>query len=123
MDVAARAVLRDCYRIIYHDSKSGCQVAQTSLLIFKALNAHAKKQRRHFHLVMESTIPHVKAAMILDRLGDQRTFFLYDHLRLYFLPPQVNVTKHHPLCLGVIPCFRVCLEIEIDLDMVINRYR
>ncbi|OQS07874.1 hypothetical protein THRCLA_20041, partial [Thraustotheca clavata] len=114
--------LRAKYRILYGYSKTGLQVATTSMTMLKALNAHAKALKRQFHVVLESAVPHVKAAMMLDALGDQRTFFMYDQLRIHFLPPHLSLQKYHPLHMGIISCFKAKFRYEM-LDTLYANYR
>ncbi|EQC25848.1 hypothetical protein SDRG_16297 [Saprolegnia diclina VS20] len=114
--------LRARYRILYGYSKTGLQVATTSMAMLKALNQHAKALKRTFHVVLDSAVPHVKAAMMLDALGDQRTFFLYDQLRIYFLPPHLSLPKCHPLHMGIIACFKAKFRYEM-LDTLYTNYR
>ncbi|OQR94726.1 hypothetical protein ACHHYP_00957 [Achlya hypogyna] len=114
--------LRARYRILYGYSKTGLQVATTSMAMLKALNTHAKSRKRTFHVVLESAVPHVKAAMMLDALGDQRTFFLYDALRIYFLPPHLSLARCHPLHMGIIACFKAKFRYEM-LDTLYTNYR
>ncbi|KAF0726307.1 hypothetical protein LEN26_011139 [Aphanomyces euteiches] len=114
--------LREKYRIMYDVSKTGWQVAHTCMHVLKQLNALAKSRKRHFHVILDSAVPHVKAAMMLDSLGDQRTFFLYESLRILFLPPNFNLAKCHPLHLGLITTFKARFRYE-ELDALFSRCR
>ncbi|KAF0712859.1 Aste57867_4626 [Aphanomyces stellatus] len=114
--------LREKFRIMYDVSKTGWQVAHTSMHVLKQLNQMAKTRKRHFHVILDSAVPHVKAAMMLDSLGDQRTFFLYESLRILFLPPNFNLSKCHPLHLGLISTFKARFRYE-ELDALFSRCR
>ncbi|KAF1794790.1 hypothetical protein GQ600_17493 [Phytophthora cactorum] len=65
---------KETYNIQYGYSKTGWQVAQTTVSMLKSLNVLAKERKRTFRVILDSAVPHVKAAMILDSQGDQRTF-------------------------------------------------
>ncbi|CEG49516.1 tigger transposable element-derived protein 4-like [Plasmopara halstedii] len=110
------------YSIQYGYSKSGWQVAQTTVSMLKSLNALARARKRTFRVVLDSAVPHVKAAMILDSQGDQRTFFVYDHLQIYFLPPNFKTLRFHPCHLGVIQAFKTIFRCEM-VETLFNNYR
>lgn len=110
------------YNIQYGHSKTGLQVAHTMVTMFKSLNALAKARKRTFRVVLDSAVPHVKAAMILDSQGDQRTFFLYDHLQIYFLPPNFKPPRFHPCHLGVIQAFKARFRYEM-IETLFANYR
>jgi hypothetical protein len=110
------------YRIHYGHSKTGWQVAHTMVTMLKALNALAKKRKRTFRVILDSAVPHVKAAMLLDSQGDQRTFFVFDHLQLYFLPPNFKPPRFHPLHLGIVQAFKARFRYEL-LETLFTNYR
>ena len=110
------------YNIHYGYSKTGWQVASTTVHMLKALNALAKARKRTFRVVLDSAVPHVKAAMILDSQGDQRTFFVFDQLQLYFVPPNLKPPRHHVCHLGVIQAFKARFRYEM-LDTLFANYR
>ncbi|CAI5725372.1 hypothetical protein KXD40_002148 [Peronospora effusa] len=110
------------YNIQYGCSKTGWQVAQTTVSMLKSLNALARGRKRTFRVVLDSAVPHVKAAMILDSQGDQRTFFVYDHLQIYFLPPNFKVLRFHPCHLGIIQAFKARFRSEM-LETLFSNYR
>lgn len=110
------------YNIQYGHSKTGLQVAHTMVTMFKSLNALAKSRKRTFRVVLDSAVPHVKAAMILDSQGDQRTFFLYDHLQIYFLPPNFKPPRFHPCHLGIIQAFKARFRYEM-IETLFANYR
>lgn len=110
------------YNIQYGHSKTGLQVAHTMVTLFKSLNALAKSRKRTFRVVLDSAVPHVKAAMILDSQGDQRTFFLYDHLQIYFLPPNFKPPRFHPCHLGIIQAFKARFRYEM-VETLFANYR
>ncbi|OWZ20705.1 Tigger transposable element-derived protein 6 [Phytophthora megakarya] len=113
---------KEMYNIQYGYSKTGWQVAQTTVSMLKSLNALARERKRTFRVILDSAVPHVKAAMILDSQGDQRTFFVYDHLQIYFLPPNFKAPRFHPLHLGVIQAFKARFRNEM-LEALFNNYR
>lgn len=113
---------QQAYNIHYGHSKSGWQVAHTTVCMLKALNALAKTRKRTFRVILDSAVPHVKAAMILDSQGDQRTFFVYDHLQIYFLPPNFKSPRFHPCHLGVIQAFKARFRYEM-IETLFNNYR
>ncbi|KAK1948378.1 CENP-B 2 [Phytophthora citrophthora] len=113
---------KEMYNIQYGYSKTGWQVAQTTVSMLKSLNAVAKERKRTFRVVLDSAVPHVKAAMILDSQGDQRTFFVYDHIQIYFLPPNFKVPRFHPCHLGIIQAFKARFRSEM-LETLFNNYR
>lgn len=113
---------QQAYNIHYGHSKSGWQVAHTTVCMLKALNALAKTRKRTFRVILDSAVPHVKAAMILDSQGDQRTFFVYDHLQIYFLPPNFKSPRFHPCHLGVIQAFKARFRFEM-IETLFNNYR
>lgn len=110
------------YNIQYGSSKTGWQVAHTTVSYLKALNALAKARKRTFRVILDSAVPHVKAAMILDSQGDQRTFFVYDHLQLYLLPPNLKPPRFHPCHLGVIQAFKARFRFEL-VETLFAAYR
>ncbi|CAH0477469.1 unnamed protein product [Peronospora belbahrii] len=110
------------YKIQYGYSKTGWQVAQTTVTMLKSLNVLARERKRTFRVILDSAVPHVKAAMILDSQGDQRTFFVYDHLQIYFLPPNFKVPRFHPCHLGVIQAFKARFRSEM-LETLFSIYR
>ncbi|RHY28917.1 hypothetical protein DYB32_005597 [Aphanomyces invadans] len=114
--------LRRRYRILYDVTKSGYQVAHTFMHVLKQLNAVAKARKRTFHVLLDSAIPHVKAAMLLDSLGDQRTFFHFESLRLVFLPPNFHLATCHPCHLGLISSFKARFRYE-EIDALFARCR
>lgn len=101
------------FRVHYGYSKTGWQVAHTTVSMLKALNARARARKRTFRVILDSAVPHVKAAMILDSQGDQRTFFVYDHLQIYFLPPNFKPPRFHPCHLGLVQAFKVRFRYEL----------
>ncbi|CAI5715325.1 unnamed protein product [Hyaloperonospora brassicae] len=113
---------KEMYDIQYDYSKTGWQVAQTMVSMLKSLNALARERKRTFRVVLDSAVPHVKAAMILDSQGDQRTFFVYDHLQIYFLPPNFKSVRFHPCHLGVIQAFKARFRSEM-LESLFSSYR
>uniref|UniRef100_A0AAV1T6Q9 DDE-1 domain-containing protein n=1 Tax=Peronospora matthiolae TaxID=2874970 RepID=A0AAV1T6Q9_9STRA len=113
---------KEMYDIQYEHSKTGWQVAQTTVSMLKSLNALARERKRTFRVVLDSAVPHVKAAMILDSQGDQRTFFVYDHLQIYFLPPNFTSLRFHPCHLGVIQAFKARFRSEM-LESLFGSYR
>lgn len=113
---------QQAYSIQYCHSKTGCQVAHTTVAYLKALNALAKARKRTFRVILDSAVPHVKAAMILDSQGDQRTFFVYDHLQLYFLPPNFKPPRFHPCHLGIIQAFKARFRYEM-VETLFANYR
>lgn len=113
---------RETYNIQYGYSKTGWQVAQTTVSMLKSLNARARGRKRTFRVILDSAVPHVKAAMILDSQGDQRTFFVYDHLQIYFLPPNFKASCFHPCHLGVIQAFKARYRCEM-LETLFSNYR
>lgn len=113
---------REAYRIQYGHSKNGCQVAHTTVAMLKSLNALAKSRKRTFRVLLDSAVPHVKAAMILDSQGDHRTFFVYDHLQLYFLPPNFKPLRFHPCHLGIIQAFKARFRYEV-VETLFSVYR
>ncbi|KAH7478950.1 Major centromere autoantigen B [Phytophthora ramorum] len=113
---------KETYKIQYGYSKTGWQVAQTTVSMLKSLNALARERKRTFRVVLDSAVPHVKAAMILDSQGDQRTFFVYDHLQIYFLPPNFKAPRFHPCHLGVIQAFKARFRSEM-LETLFSNYR
>jgi len=113
---------REMYSIQYAYSKTGWQVAQTTVSMLKSMNALARDRKRTFRVILDSAVPHVKAAMILDSQGDQRTFFVYDHLQIYFLPPNFKAARFHPCQLGVIQAFKARFRYEM-LETLFNSYR
>ncbi|EEY62534.1 uncharacterized protein PITG_21598 [Phytophthora infestans T30-4] len=113
---------KETYNIQYGYSKTGWQVAQTTVSMLKSLNALAKERKRTFRVILDSAVPHVKAAMILDSQGDQRTFFVYDHLHIYFLPPNFKAPRFHPCHLGVIQAFKARFRTEM-VETLFNNYR
>ncbi|KAJ8548491.1 hypothetical protein ON010_g11181 [Phytophthora cinnamomi] len=113
---------KETYNIQYGYSKTGWQVAQTTVNMLKSLNALARERKRTFRVILDSAVPHVKAAMILDSQGDQRTFFVYDHLQIYFLPPNFKESRFHPCHLGVIQTFKARYRCEM-LETLFNNYR
>lgn len=112
----------ELYKIHYGHSKTGWQVAHTMVTMLKALNQHAKNRKRTFRVILDSAVPHVKAAMILDSQGDQRTFFIYDHLHIYFLPPNFKPPRFHPCHLGIIQAFKARFRYEM-LETLFTNYR
>ncbi|TMW60881.1 hypothetical protein Poli38472_000923 [Pythium oligandrum] len=110
------------YNIHYGHSKTGWQVAQTMVNMLKALNVMAKQRKRTFRVILDSAVPHVKAAMILDSQGDQRTFFVYDHLQIHFLPPNFKPPRFHPCHLGIIQAFKSRFRYEM-LETLFTNYR
>lgn len=120
--VPESADLQQLYRIQYGHSKTGCQVAHTTVAYLKSLNALAKARKRTFRVVLDSAVPHVKAAMILDSQGDQRTFFVYDQLQLFFLPPNFKPPRFHPCHLGVIQAFKARFRYEM-VETLFAAYR
>ncbi|GMF27443.1 unnamed protein product [Phytophthora lilii] len=113
---------RETYNIQYGYSKTGWQVAQTTVSMLKSLNSLARERKRTFRVILDSAVPHVKAAMILDSQGDQRTFFVYDHLQIYFLPPNFKSPRFHPCHLGIIQAFKARYRCEM-LETLFNNYR
>ncbi|KAG6973209.1 hypothetical protein JG687_00001013 [Phytophthora cactorum] len=113
---------KETYNIQYGYSKTGWQVAQTTVSMLKSLNVLAKERKRTFRVILDSAVPHVKAAMILDSQGDQRTFFVYDHLQIYFLPPNFKAPRFHPCHLGVIQAFKARFRSEM-VETLFNNYR
>ncbi|POM59637.1 hypothetical protein PHPALM_31596 [Phytophthora palmivora] len=113
---------RETYNIQYGYSKTGWQVAQTTVSMLKSLNALARERKRTFRVILDSAVPHVKAAMILDSQGDQRTFFVYDHLQIFFLPPNFKAPRFHPCHLGIIQAFKARFRSEM-LETLFNNYR
>ncbi|RHZ04334.1 hypothetical protein DYB31_013023 [Aphanomyces astaci] len=122
MCTMANLDLRRRYRILYDVTKSGFQVAHTFMHVLKQLNALAKARQRTFHVLLDSAVPHVKAAMLLDALGDQRTFFLFESLRLVFWPPNFPVATCHPCHLGLISTFKARFRYE-EVDALFARCR
>ncbi|TYZ65401.1 hypothetical protein PybrP1_002478 [[Pythium] brassicae (nom. inval.)] len=114
--------LQRTYRIQYGHSKTGCQVAHTTVAYLKSLNALAKARKRTFRVILDSAVPHVKAAMILDSQGDQRTFFVYDQLQLFFLPPNFKPPRFHPCHLGVVQAFKARFRYEM-VETLFAAYR
>lgn len=110
------------YNIQYGHSKTGWQVAHTTVGMLKSLNALAKSRKRTFRVILDSAVPHVKAAMILDSQGDQRTFFVYDHLQIYFLPPNFKPPRFHPCHLGIIQAFKARFRYEM-VETLFTNYR
>ncbi|KAF1315678.1 Tigger transposable element-derived protein 4-like, partial [Globisporangium splendens] len=110
------------YNIQYGHSKTGWQVAHTMVGMLKSLNALAKSRKRTFRVILDSAVPHVKAAMILDSQGDQRTFFVYDHLQIYFLPPNFKPPRFHPCHLGIIQAFKARFRYEM-IETLFTNYR
>ncbi|RLN92540.1 hypothetical protein BBJ28_00009071 [Nothophytophthora sp. Chile5] len=110
------------YDIQYGYSKTGWQVAHTTVSMLKSLNALARSRKRTFRVILDSAVPHVKAAMILDSQGDQRTFFVYDHLQIYFLPPNFKAPRFHPCHLGVIQAFKARFRYEL-IETLFTNYR
>ncbi|GMF21772.1 unnamed protein product [Phytophthora fragariaefolia] len=113
---------RETYNIQYGYSKTGWQVAQTTVSMLKSLNLLARERKRTFRVILDSAVPHVKAAMILDSQGDQRTFFVFDHLQIYFLPLNFKVSRFHPCHLGLIQAFKARYRYEM-LETLFNNYR
>ncbi|RLN63371.1 hypothetical protein BBJ29_002108 [Phytophthora kernoviae] len=113
---------KQTYNIQYEYSKTGWQVAHTTVSMLKSLNALARERKRTFRVILDSAVPHVKAAMILDSQGDQRTFFVYDHLQIYFLPPNFKAPRFHPCHLGVIQAFKARVRCEL-LETLFSNYR
>ncbi|KAE9045664.1 hypothetical protein PR003_g78 [Phytophthora rubi] len=113
---------KEMYNIQYGYSKTGWQVAQTTVSMLKSMNALARERKRTFRVILDSAVPHVKAAMILDSQGDQRTFFVYDHLQIYFLPPNFKASRFHPCHLGVIQAFKARYRYEM-LETLFSNYR
>ncbi|DBA00368.1 TPA: hypothetical protein N0F65_000553 [Lagenidium giganteum] len=110
------------FNIHYGHSKTGWQVAHTTVTMLKELNVLAKSRKRTFRVILDSAVPHVKAAMILDSQGDQRTFFVYDHLHIYFLPPNFKPPRYHPCHLGIIQAFKARFRYEM-LETLLANYR
>ncbi|KAJ0406841.1 hypothetical protein P43SY_008863 [Pythium insidiosum] len=110
------------FSLHYGYSKTGWQVANTMVNILKALNGLAKQRKRTFRVILDSAVPHVKAAMMLDSQGDQRTFFVYDHLQLYFLPPNFKPPRFHPCHLGIIQAFKARFRYEL-VETLYTTYR
>ncbi|KAI9906748.1 hypothetical protein PsorP6_004438 [Peronosclerospora sorghi] len=113
---------KEMYKIQYEYSKTGWQVALTTVSMLKSLNALARERKRTFRVVLDSAVPHVKAAMILDSQGDQRTFFMYDHLQMYFLPPNFKAPRFHPCHIGIIQAFKARFRTEM-LETLFSIYR
>jgi hypothetical protein len=88
----------------------------------KALNVLAKKRKRFFRVILDSAVPHVKAAMLLDSQGDQRTFFMFDHLYLFFLPSNFKPPKFSPCHFGLIQLFKARFRYEM-LETIVHKYR
>jgi hypothetical protein len=110
------------FRVHYGYSKTGWQVAHTTVSMLKALNARARARKRTFRVILDSAVPHVKAAMILDSQGDQRTFFVYDHLQIYFLPPNFKPPRFHPCHLGLVQAFKARFRYEL-VETLFAQYR
>lgn len=121
--VALRGVdTQRTYRVHYGYSKTGWQVAHTTVAMLKALNARARARKRTFRVILDSAVPHVKAAMMLDSQGDQRTFFVYDHIQIYFLPPNFKPPRFHPCHLGLVQAFKARFRCEL-VEATFGKYR